>query len=122
MLTISLRQKRLIVFVFYTCRYGTWFVRNINMAFENNPVSKWTVRFWFQQFAREDFSLENKEWDQPKVSIDDNLKALLEIGSKTSVKEHKANFNVSKGIISSNPLRVNSRKKKFYKCIHLNNE
>ena len=87
--------------------------RNINNTFGPETANECTVRWWFKKFCRGDKSLEDKKHiGQPSEFDNDQLRAIIEADSLTTMREVAKELNVDHSMVVQN-LKQSGKVKKF---------
>ncbi|XP_026721594.1 histone-lysine N-methyltransferase SETMAR-like [Athene cunicularia] len=97
--------------------------RNISEVYGQGSVNKRTVRLWFQKFRRGNFVLEDQECcGHPSAIDDDELKALVEVDTWTTVRELAKELGVSISTVSEHLKKTGKSKKLDKWVLHELNE
>jgi histone-lysine N-methyltransferase SETMAR len=113
------KQKIRVIFLyeFKMERNAAETARNINHAFGQGTTSERTVERWFQKFRNGDQNLEDQEGRGRDSAINnDELKALVEADSRTTVRELAVKLDVCFKTVS-NHLREIGKSKKLDKWV-----
>ena len=85
---------------------------NINNAFGPETANKHTVQWWFKKCCKGDESLEDEELSGWPVKVDnDQLRAIIEADSLTTMREVAKELNVDHSMVVQNLKQIGKVKK-----------
>ncbi|XP_070230497.1 bromodomain-containing protein 8 isoform X2 [Bos mutus] len=87
-------------------------IYNLNNAFAPRIANKHTVQWWFKKFCKGDESLEDEELSGWPMKVDnDQLRAIMEADSLTTMREVAKELNVDHSIVVQNLKQIGKVKK-----------
>jgi len=104
--------QAIFLFEFKIGRKAAETIYNLNNAFAPRIANKHTVQWWFKKFCKGDESLEDEELSGWPMKVDnDQLRAIMEADSLTTMREVAKELNVDHSMVVQNLKQIGKVKK-----------